>query len=294
LGVHIGWLLVPLIIWAGLLLIRPKQDEAKRLILFFIGTGLFLTLMVEVIVLNGDISRMNTVFKFYMQAWTLLAISAAFAAAWTWQALRQWLPSWRGLWQLLAAILLACGGLFLLLGVTAKMRDRMSTEAPHTLDGMAYMQSSVYYDKDQALDLNQDYQAIIWMQDHVQGSPAIVEAYTDEYRWGARFAINTGLPAVLGWNFHQRQQREFVPGNDIWARVGEVNEFYTTTDLALVHNFLNTYRVKYIIVGQLERAYYPGPGLDKFAQQDGVLWHAVYRQGDTVIYEVLDSALTQE
>jgi YYY domain-containing protein len=294
LGVHIGWLLVPLIIWAGLLLIRPKQDEAKRLILFFIGTGLFLTLMVEVIVLNGDISRMNTVFKFYMQAWTLLAISAAFAAAWTWQALRQWLPGWRGLWQLLAAILLACGGLFLLLGVTAKMRDRMSTEAPHTLDGMAYMQSSVYYDKDQALDLNQDYQAIIWMQDHVQGSPVIVEAYTDEYRWGARFAINTGLPAVVGWNFHQRQQREFVPGNNIWARVGEVNEFYTTTDLALVHNFLNTYRVKYIIVGQLERAYYPGPGLDKFAQQDGVLWHAVYRQGDTVIYEVLDSTLTQE
>jgi uncharacterized membrane protein len=52
--------------------------------------------------------------------------------------------------------------------------------------------------------------------------------------------------------------------------------------------------VKYIIVGQLERAYYPGPGLDKFAQQDGVLWRAVYRQGETVIYEVLDSALTQE
>lgn len=293
-GVKIGWLLVPLLAWTGLLLVRPKQDEGKRLVLFLIGTGLFLTLMVEVIVLNGDISRMNTVFKFYLQAWTLLAISAALAAAWTLQALRQWAPSWRGVWQVVGAGLLACGGLFMLLGVTAKMRDRMTAEAPHTLDGMTYMNYSIYYESDHLLQLNQDYEAIRWMQDNVQGSPVIVEGHTGEYRWGARYAINTGLPAVLGWNFHQRQQREFVAGNDIWARVGEIMEFYTTTDLDTVRSFLTHYNVKYIIVGQVERAVYPGAGLDKFEQQDGVLWNEVFRAGDTVIYEVLASTLAQE
>jgi uncharacterized membrane protein len=118
----------------------------------------------------------------------------------------------------------------------------------------------------------------------------IVEAHTGEYKWGSRFSINTGLPAVIGWNWHQRQQREFVTGNDIWARVGEVEAFYTTNDLAIVNDFVANYNVKYIIVGQLERAYYPGEGLDKFEQQDGNLWQEVFRIGDTVIYQVMGSA----
>ncbi|MEX1071742.1 MAG: DUF2298 domain-containing protein [Anaerolineales bacterium] len=294
--VYVAWLVVPLIAWVGLLFLRPRQDEAKRLVLFLAGTALFLTLFVEIIVLKGDISRMNTVFKFYMQAWVLLAIAAAFALGWTLDALRAWLPSWRGVWQFAGAIMLACAGLFLLLGVTAKMRDRMAAEAPHTLDGLAYVQHSVYYDKDQELQLWQDYEAIRWLQENVHGSPVIVEANTPEYRWGSRMTIYTGLPGVVGWNFHQRQQREFVPGNDVWARItGEysVEAFYNSVDLNFVQTFLQRYNAEYIVVGQLERAYYPGPGLDKFEAQDGILWNEVFRVGDTVIYQVVDTVLAE-
>lgn len=293
LGVHTAWLIFPLLLWVGLLFFRPGLDEVKRLVLFLAGTGIFLTLIVEVIVLKGDISRMNTVFKFYMQAWVLLAVSAAFALAWTLDSLRKWRPSWRGMWQAGAAVLIACGGLFMLLGVTAKAGDRMAANAPQTLDGLAYMPFSVYFDRDQQLDLVNDYQAIRWMQENVQGSPVIVEANTGEYRWGSRFTINTGLPSVVGWNWHQRQQREFVPGNDVQARVNEVEVFYQTFDLELVRSFLKKYDVKYIIVGQLERAYYPD-GVLKFEAQDGNLWKEVYRGVDTVIYEVLDSSLADE
>jgi uncharacterized membrane protein len=229
-----------------------------------------------------------------MQAWVLLALGAALALGWALDALRGWLPSWRGAWQTAGAVLLACAGLFLLLGVTAKMRDRMEAEAPHTLDGMAYMEYSLYYDKDQELRLWEDYEAIRWMQENVEGSPVIVEANTPEYRWGSRFTINTGLPGVVGWNFHQRQQREFVPGNDIWARItGEysVEAFYNSTDLSFVREFLQRYKIEYIVVGQLERAYYPGPGLEKFEAQDGVMWTEVFRVEDTVIYRVEGSTL---
>jgi len=294
LGVYVGWFVFPLLVWVGLLFLRPGVHEAKRLVLFMVGTGIFLTLMVEVIRLQGDISRMNTVFKFYLQAWILLGLAAALALAWTLDALRHWAPGWRGAWSTAAVFLLGCGALFMLLGVTAKAGDRMAAEAPLTLDGMAYMQYAVYFDKDQALDLSQDYAAIRWMQETVEGSPVIVEANTGEYRWGSRFTIYTGLPGVVGWNWHQRQQREFVPGNDIWGRVGEVDSFYLTSDLALARQFLQKYAVKYIIVGQLERAYYPGPGMDKFEAQDGVLWQEVYRLNDTVIYTVLDATLAGE
>jgi uncharacterized membrane protein len=294
LEVAITWLVLPLLVWAGLLLIRPGQDESKRLVLFAIGTGLFLTLFVEVIVLQGDISRMNTVFKFYMQAWVVLALSGAFALGWTLDALQHWSPAWRGVWQFGSAFLVICGLLFMAFGVTGKMRDRMSETAPWSLDGMEYMKTAVTYDQEQKIDLIFDYEAIRWMQENVQGSPVIVEAQVPEYRWGSRMTIYTGLPTVLGWNWHQRQQREFVAGNDIWGRAGEIQAFYTGTDMALVQNFLEKYQVRYVVVGQLEQAYYPGTGLDKFEAQDGTMWHEVYRNDGSVIYEVSETVLVEQ
>jgi uncharacterized membrane protein len=149
------------------------------------------------------------------------------------------------------------------------------------------MNTSTYSDQGKDMDLSQDYRAILWMQTNVQGSPVIVEANTSTYRWGTRFTIYTGLPGVLGWDYHQSQQRAVVPSDWVYNRVTEVKDFYTTTDLAAAQHFLALYNVKYIVVGQLEEAYYPGPGLDKFPAQDGKLWKQVYKDLDTSIYQVM-------
>lgn len=290
-GVHVAWLALPLMIWAGLLMLRPGQDETKRVVLFLIGTGLFITLFVEIVVLAGDIGRQNTLFKFYLQVWLLFALGSGLALAWTLDEFPLWSVPWKRVWQGVTAVLLASTALFLMVGVSAKIRDRMAVEAPHTLDGNAYMPYALYYDQGQELHLEEDYAAIRWLQENVEGSPALVEAHTGEYRWGARISINTGLPAVIGWNWHQRQQREFVPGNDIWGRVGEVTAFYETTDRSLAEVFLQNYQVRFIVLGELERAYYPGAGLLKFEDYDGLLWDEVFRVDDTVIYQVRDSTL---
>jgi uncharacterized membrane protein len=216
------------------------------------------------------------------------------AFGWTVDALRRWSPGWRGLWQVGAVFLVACGALFMIMGVRAKMTDRMAEAAPLTLDGMAFMEHSVYFERDHMLELKEDYAAIRWMQENIQGSPVIVQGYVSEYRWGARYTIYTGLPTVLGWNFHQRQQREFVQGNDVQLRAIEIDEFYNTLDLALAQRFLAKYDVEYIVVGQMEDALYPGPGLSKFEAEDGRLWHEVYRDGRTVIYEVADEVLAEQ
>ncbi len=286
-GVVIAWLALPLIAWAGLLILRPGQADGKRAVLLMTGTALFLTLFVELVVLQGDIDRMNTVFKFYLQAWTLLAISAGVSLTWLLPAVKsEWRPAWRFAWQPALVLLLLGAALFPILAGKDKITDRMAANAPHTLDGMAYMAYSTYREGETTLDLSEDYRAIQWMQRNIEGSPVIVEANVLEYGWGARFTIYTGLPGVVGWNWHQRQQRAVTP--DFWVieRVNMVGQFYNSTVRSISEKFLRRYNVKYIIVGQLERALYNPVGLKKFADWNGSLWHEVYRDGQTVIYEV--------
>lgn len=285
--VHVAWLALPLAGWAGLLLLRQGIPEAKRAVLFMIGTAMVLTLFVELFTLRGDINRMNTVFKFYLQSWTLLALSSAVALGINHPAVEnRWNLSWRNAWYLLGTFLFASVLLFPLMGGMDKIRDRISPFAPHSLDGMAYMPYSTYNESGVELNLEEDYRAILWMQENVAGTPVIVEGHVPEYRWGNRFAIYTGLPAVVGWNWHQRQQRALTPESWVTDRVKAVADFYALSDEQFVKSFINKYNVRYIIVGVLEHAIYPQEGLEKFERLNGVLWDAVYQSEHTVIYKV--------
>jgi len=288
LKVRIHFLAIPLALWAALLLFRPGIGDSKRIVLFMVGTALFLTILVEVVVLSGDIARMNTVFKFYLQAWVLLAASSAAAFAWTLGELRLWSDSWQSAWRIGVVMLALGAAMFPLTATTAKIQDRMSEQAPNTLDGMAYMLTSEYPDEGGIVDLEQDYHAIRWMQENIEGTPVIVEANTPLYRWGSRYSIYTGLPTVLGWDWHQTQQRGFSPVSEIADRMQEIRMFYLMDDLEVTQSFLRDYKVEYIVVGQLERNYFPGAGLNKFEDLNGVLWEEVYRDRETVIYRVLE------
>jgi uncharacterized membrane protein len=282
----IAWIALPLAAWAGLLLLNPNLTDEKRFALFLIGTALFITIIVEVVTVRGDIGRQNTIFKFYMQAWLMLAVSAGAALAWILSAFFKWVPGWRIFWQTVMIVLVSGAVLFTVTGTYGKIRDRWIVEAPRTLDAMTFMKYAHFDDFGQRLDLSEDYRAIRWMQDHVEGSPVIVEANCPEYRWCTRFTVYTGLPGVVGWNWHQRQQRVFT-STQVQDRVNEVGDFYNNTNVDAARDFLKKYAVRYIIVGQLEHAAYTPEGLAKFGQFDGSYWRSVYRDGDTVIYEVL-------
>jgi YYY domain-containing protein len=284
----IAGMVIPMAIWAGILIFRKNQSDAKRFVLFLTGTALILTLMVELIVLKGDIGRMNTVFKFYLQAWILFAISSGAALIWFFSEFN--LRSSRQLknqWQIVFVVLMASAALYPLVATAEKIDDRMSAAAPNSLDGMVYMQSSTYYDEGVNMNLDEDYQAIRWIQENVSGSPVIVEANTVEYRWGSRYSIYTGLPGVVGWNWHQRQQRAVVPSTWITNRVEEVNNFYLSNNIIETKEFLAKYNVSYIVVGQLEKAKYIGEGIGKFSQLDGSLWRSIFTVGNTTIYQVI-------
>ncbi len=292
LGVQVGFLVWPLLVMAGLLLVRPGLETGRRFALLAAGLGLSLTLVVELVTLKGDLGRMNTVFKFYYVAWALLAVVAA-AGLW-WRAARR--PgegsrrAWT-VWWVVAGGLLAGALLFPFLAVPAKAVDRMVVDAPRGLDGMAYLDHATHHDQGVELDLAEDAGAIRWLQRNVEGTPVIVEANIPEYRWGSRITIYTGLPGVVGWNWHQRQQRAFATDAWVWDRVRAVGDFYESSDREAVRAFLERYDVRWVVVGQLERAYYSEEGLAKFPFWEGELWREAWRDGDTAVYEVLPAAV---
>jgi len=256
---------------------------------------------VDTVVVRGDIGRMNTVFKFYLQTWALFAVCAAAALGWLWGTIHEWLPSWRIPWKIVLVGLVISAGLYTVIAGHDKYTDRMTPSAPHTLDGMKYMQYTTTYDEplppprpSAQLDLSRDYRAIRWMQDNIQGSPVIVEAQTGQnYYWYTRFSIYTGLPSVLGYEWHQMQQRALLPSEIEHQRLLDIMNFYLTPDPNEALAFLNRYNVRYIIFGELEQAAFPGTGLLKFAEEDGRLWRQIYPplgidvQNETIIYEVI-------
>jgi YYY domain-containing protein len=287
LGPAVIALSLPMISLGALLLIwRSRQSPVEHILIFIILLAWALTLVVELVVLKGDIGRMNTVFKFYLQVWVLWALATAAVLPRIQRWLRHW-PRCSSCWRAVFVLLLLGCLLYVPLATQAKVSDRFDRSIGPTLDGMAYMASATYQEGESELQLEWDRQAMRWMLANIQGSPVVLEANVLLYRWGSRVSIYTGLPTIVGWDWHQRQQRGHIAGEAVNRRVREVQEIYGTTDLERAQQLLRQYRVKYIYLGELEHAVYPVEGLGKFERwvDDGFL-REVYRNAGVVLYEV--------
>ena len=269
----------------------PPEGRGQLLWLM-VAAAMALSLAVEIIVLKGDIGRMNTVFKFYLQVWILLAIAAAVSLGWVWQEASRWSRSWARAWWGGIGLLIVGGALFLPFGVHARAVDRIAPETGATLNGMAFMKDAVIHDGPEGdmeeVALSGDYHAIRWMQGNVEGSPVILEGLgRREYLWANRVSVHTGLPTVVGWRWHQVQQRAGVGGEMVTWRRSDVDLCYATTSVEEAMEIIDRYGVRYVYVGAYERAYYDAIGLGKFDQmaEQGLL-RTVYDAHGTRIYEV--------
>ncbi len=261
---------------------RRGQSKLKLFTWIIYGIGFLLTLLVEFVVLKGDVGRSNMVFRMYIEAWFYFGISSALALTLLLSSIKKW-PQWLSIPWVVILVLLVIGSLsYPYLATGKRIADRWPniTNPPKTLDGMAFMLGeadgsapAIYDDEGKPLDISQDYAAIQYMQDSIQGSPVIVEGNTVEYKWGSRFSVQTGLPSVVGWSWHTRQHNSLIDGSVITKRIDEVAEFYNTVDLESARKFITKYDVEYIIVGDLERAHYTPEGLAKFQNMvmDGTL-----------------------
>lgn len=233
--------------------------------LLLIGIGTLLILGPEFFYLRDNFGyRINTIFKFYYQAWILLSLPAAFGIAVMLSELRGVAST---LYSVLVVLVVALGLVYPVFSLPSKTYNfKADTPEQRTLDGSAYL----------ANIMPDDYQAFKFMRTLEAG--VVAEAVGGQYSDYARVATYTGMPTVLGWPGHEGQWRDMgLQG----PRQDDIQTLYTTSDWNTTQTILDRYDIRYVYIGNLERNTYP-VNEEKFNQ----FLQLIYQQGSVTIYEV--------
>ncbi len=267
--------------------LKDEKTEGRIIILILSSFAFSFTLIPDIFELKVGLGRMNTVFKYYFQAWLFFATASGISLFYLYQDLKQKGKITRFFLYFLFAILLLSSFSYIPTATYAKIMDRMYNKSPKTLDGTLYMRDSVYYDQGEKITLLWDYQAISWINDNLRSPAVFLEANTPTYRWGSRISIYTGFPTVIGWEWHEKAHRSYLSPLEIDKRVADVKQAYETTSPEEFLSLAKKYRIKYVYLGELEKAYYKGPGLTKFTQgRLTVFLEAIYKNEGVVIYKL--------
>ncbi|MBK9943540.1 MAG: hypothetical protein IPP13_18195 [Kouleothrix sp.] len=273
--------LLPLAIYAAGLALAQAERPAAAFALWAFALICLVCFGTEVVYIRDVFSsRMNTIFKFYYQAWLIWGVLAAYALWWLLGGLRAGpkagalltrIATIAGL--LLFAVLLAGALVYPALTAGKIFREGQrvglagTTPAERSPEGAA---------------------AIDWLRANTPGDAVLLEAVGDDYDGrglGANaVSASTGRPTVLGWPGHEDQWRGGDPTvrAQIGPRKADVAAIYSSTDAQQAAELLKKYNVSYIYVGAAERASYPPEGLAKLAQ----LGDVAFQQGDVIIYKV--------
>lgn len=217
--------------------------------------------------------RMNTLFKFYNAIWIFLGVQAVIASRYAfiklWHA-KRFLIVKRIIFALFCALPMLC-----LLGTGANMAimtAHQKVEGPKpTLDGTVYL----------AVKDAEEFALIEWLNKNVSGTPTLLEAHGNSYGEFTRIAMHTGIPTVLGWDYHVTQRGVLEP--KVRERASDIKHIYTTKSAEIALTLLRKHKVNLIVVGKLERTTYPPSGISKFDERPE-LFRLLFRKGDTSLY----------
>jgi YYY domain-containing protein len=183
--------------------------------------------------------RMNTIFKFYHQAWPLLGIGAVAFADRAWRSTER--P--RLSLTLGFALALFVAALYPATAIVSRLRQH---QGPFTLDAASALERRN----------RGDFEAIEWLRANAARSSVVMEASGDPYTEFARVSSHTGIPTVLGWANHEGLWRS--NDREVTNRLNEIRRFYTTSDSGEARAILRQHGVTHVVVGDLERSTYGG------------------------------------
>lgn len=242
---------------------------ADLFVLSLIGVALLLALAPEFVYLRDLFgTRMNTVFKFYYQAWAMLALAAAYGLN---RLMGRGVSPVLQVPGLALASLLCLLSLWYPLAAIPSKADNFRGEP--TLDGLAYLRR---YDPAQMA-------AIEWLRANVAPDAVVVEASGGSYTEAARVSMATGNPTLLGWDFHERQWRGNAGYDKAAAgRVEALDRIYRSARPEELRALLEQWGIDYVYIGVQERAKF-GVGDAALARFDRVL-RLVYDRDGVRIY----------
>ncbi|MEN8165008.1 MAG: hypothetical protein ABFS37_12825, partial [Acidobacteriota bacterium] len=245
-----------------LTMIRWAADRWLATAWSLAGTAMVVVALAERLTL---MDRMNTIFKVYNGAWLLLAVALAIVLL---RARGRMLSVTLSVFLVLAPVALVN----LPLGVAQGwLQPRKASPRP-TLDGRAFLRS----DPTDAFLINA-------LNGAARPGDVVAEAAGPSYRQFTRIAMHTGLPTVVGWEWHLRQRGQSLGA--IEDRVRDLATMYRGIDPRDRREALDRYGVDWIVLGELERTTYDLHANDPFEGVPGVvLWT---RQGSTVLYRVV-------
>jgi YYY domain-containing protein len=241
-------------------------DVSSAFALLLLFTGFALIFAVEFVYIRDSFgSRMNTVFKFYYQAWILIALASAYLVAEVTTRLSR--PARQIAWLIPFGLLLAS---VLVYPIAAFATQTAQGGGAPTLDGTAYMKNHPG-----------DAAAIDWLREHAPSDAVVVEVVGGQYSEYGRVAAQTGIPTLLGWAGHELQWRG--NGDEAARREPLVQTVYTGTNPDELRDLFRRFAVTYVFFGELEKVKYgstiPLGRMTSVAEK-------VYEQSGTTIYRI--------
>lgn len=252
--------------------------------LLLVAAALVLALVPEFVYLRDNFgSRMNTIFKFYYQAWVMLSIAGAYGVYSVLSGVRPISVGWRVAYGSLVAVVTAAGLLYPVFGTQTRMfiegGRRSSDASPLTLDGGGTVSG---------ID---DYVAALCLANLVSGTDAVLaSAVGGSYNWpSGAVSTYTGIPTVFNWPGHQNQWRGSTYVDAVGTRQQDIDGLYANPSWVNARAVLAKYGINYVVFGAKERSEYPSTAEEKFLDNLQVACEA----GSTRIYRVPEWVLAQ-
>ena len=232
-------------------------------------------------------NRMNTVFKFYYQAWLLLGIAGAIGMyyilavplrnSWVGE-LALLVDGLRVAWVAVVAVLLVASAYYPAAALVDRTgwASRGDGRGDNTLSGLEYLRESA----------QGEYEAIVWLRDSAEPG-RIIEAVGSDYDAHGGISAATGRATPLSWDGHERQWRGDDINPELERRKADVEAIFTSDESAVSRDLLRHYGIRWLAVGPRERSAYGhdvGDRMVKWADE-GWLMPAFESEG-VVIYEV--------
>ena len=215
--------------------------------------------------------RMNTLFKFYYDSWLFLGIASA-AVFLSLFSEELGAPIGRIAWRFGVFCALLLSAFTVALAVTCGPRLPYIQPTPFTLDGTAYLRKTLPYEA----------AAITWLNRNIPGIPVLCEGQGPSYQEYSRVCMNTGLPLVLGWEYHVTQRGHSEA--EVASRKRDEMAIYRG-DRAVVEEAFKRLHVALVYVGENEKRLHGNANRERFLKWADLMT-PVYQNKNVDIFAV--------